>query len=286
MKTHRTALLGLFLFFTSFMFAQNHKIVVDLWPNGAPNNNELTGEEKMIGTECIGNISNASMTVYPSSKPNSKAIIMCPGGAYICEAFKHEGHDMADWMNSIDITYIVLKYRLPNGHYDVPISDVHQAFILAREHCKEWNINPNKVGIMGASAGGHLAATGANMFTKETRPDFQILLYPVITMDKSYTHQGSRECLLGKNPSDSLVKKYSMEKQVTDKTPRAFIVLCSDDDVVTPANSLNYCQSLINHKVPVSIHAYPKGGHGFGFRDSFQFKRQWTEELEKWLTTF
>lgn len=277
--------LFLSLAFSSVLIAQK-PVTVDLWPQGAPNDNGLKGEEVRNPSFFVSNVSKSSMNVYPSSTPNSKAIIICPGGGYAGQCFTYEGQDMAAWMNSIGVTFIVLKYRLPNfGHYEVPLSDVHQAIRLARKNCKEWNINPNEVGIMGASAGGHLAATAANFFDAETRPDFQVLLYPVITM-KDYTHRGSRENLLGKNPSKELIEKYSMELQVSNNTPRAFIVLSSDDNIVPPANSINYYMALLQHHVSATMHLYPIGGHGFGFRDDFIYKRQWTEELEKWLRTF
>jgi acetyl esterase/lipase len=136
---------------------------------------------------------------------------------------------------------------------------------------------------MGASAGGHLASTLATQYTsKETRPDFQILLYPVITM-KASTHSGSRTNLIGEKPSEELETKYSNELQVTENTPQAFIIFSYDDNAVPAANSINYYMALLKHKVPTSLHAYPAGGHGWGFRDDFLYKRQWTEELEKWL---
>lgn len=287
MKTNKFLLLCVVLLCTLSLSGQNKPIIVDLWPNGAPNSNGVKGEETFVAPGIPTNISKPNMTIYPSSKPNSKAIIMCPGGGYTAECATYEGNDMASWMNSIGVTFIVIKYRLPNnGHYEVPASDTHRAIVLAREHCKEWNIDPHAVGIMGASAGGHLAATTANLYTKENRPDFQILLYPVITMKTGKTHQGSRETLLGKNPSAELVNKYSLELQVTEKTPRAFITLASDDSLVPPCNSLDYCSALIAHHVPVALFVYPTGEHGFGFHDSFVFKRQWTGELEKWLSTF
>lgn len=141
-----------------------------------------------------------------------------------------------------------------------------------------------KLGIMGSSAGGHLASTTATHFTDaETRPDFQILFYPVITMDPAYTHMGSHGNLLGKNPSKELEQKYSNELQVTPQTPPAFILHSSDDTAVPVANSVNYYTALVKNKVPASLHTYPVGGHGWGYRDSFPYKRQWTGELEKWL---
>lgn len=227
-----------------------------------------------------------AITVYTPKNPTGKTVLMCPGGGYTHQASAHEGHDMADWFNAQGITYAVLKYRLPYGDNTIPLADAEQAMRILRKYANELGIDPNKVGIAGASAGGHLASTLATHYSSsETRPDFQILFYPVISMDANKTHMGSRNALLGENPSDELVKKYSNELQVTPDTPKAFIMLSSDDGAVPPANSIDYYTALTGNKVKVSLHAYPVGGHGWGFRDKFPYKRQWTGELEKWLNT-
>ncbi|MDE5726485.1 MAG: alpha/beta hydrolase [Duncaniella sp.] len=225
-----------------------------------------------------------AITVYLPGRPNGKAIIMCPGGGYGWEAMDHEGHAMAQWFNAQGIAYVVLKYRLPHGNHEIPLSDAEQAVRLVRNHASEWGVNPSKIGIMGASAGGHLASTLATHYSgNETRPDFQVLFYPVITMDPSYTHGGSRENLLGKNPSKELQDKYSNELQVNSSTPKAFIMLSSDDMAVPVANGVNYYMALLKNNVSASLHAYPTGGHGWGYGDGFLYKSQWMEELEKWL---
>lgn len=224
------------------------------------------------------------VTVYRPKRPNGTAIIMCPGGGYSHQASGHEGHDMAQWMNAQGVTYIVLKYRLPQGDPARPLDDALAAVKLVRTHAKDWKLNPRKIGIMGASAGGHLASMAATHWTDSlSRPDFQVLFYPVITMDETLTHKGSRDNLLGKTPSDELVKTYSNELCVKPDTPQAFIMLSGDDRGVPPANSVRYYLSLLDNKVPASLHIYPSGGHGWGFRDSFPYKRQWTGELEQWL---
>lgn len=259
-------------------------VEVPLWPNGAPNSNGAEGKEQERDGGRVSNVSEPSITVYKSTNPNSTTIIMCPGGGYSGLAMNHEGYDMASWFNTQGITYVILKYRMPNGNHEVPLSDAEQAIRLVRQHAAEWNVNPQKVGIMGASAGGHLASTLATHYSsKETRPDFQILMYPVISMAKDTSHGGSRDNLIGKSPSAELEKKFTNELQVTPETPKAFIMLSSDDKAVIPANSINYYMALIKNKVSVSLHAYPIGGHGWGFRDNFLYKRQWTGELEKWL---
>ena len=279
----KTILVTALLIMTTSLCAQK-PIELPLWPNGAPNSNELKGDEQEMDNGRVSNIKNPDITVYRAEHPNGMAVIMCPGGGYARLAMNHEGHDMAPWFNTQGITYVVLKYRMPNGHKEVPFSDVEQAIRLVRQHAAEWNINPAKIGIMGASAGGHLASTLATHYTsKETRPDFQILLYPVITMDANFTHAGSRENLITKNPSADLIAKYSNELQVNAQTPQAFIALSSDDKAVLPQNSINYYLALLKHNVPATMHIYPTGGHGWGFRDNFTYKRQWTDELEKWL---
>ncbi|MBP1613449.1 MAG: alpha/beta hydrolase [Bacteroidetes bacterium] len=279
----KTILVTVLLFMAVSVQAQK-PIEIPLWPNGAPNTNGQKGEEENGENGRVSNILKPDITVYCADKPNGMAIIMCPGGGYARLAMNHEGHDMASWFNTQGITYIVLKYRMPNGHNEVPLSDAEQAIRLVRQHATEWKIDPTKVGIMGASAGGHLASTLATHYSsKETRPDFQILLYPVVTMNPSYTHGGSRENLITKTPTAELEKKYSNELQVTTETPQAFIALSSDDKAVPPQNSVNYYLALLKNNVPATIHIYPTGGHGWGFRDNFIYKRQWTEELEKWL---
>ena len=203
-----------FLFAATMLSAQK-PVELPLWPNGAPNNNELTNSGQNHNNEWVSDVTTPTLTVYPASHPNGMAIIMCPGGGYGGLAMKHEGHDMAPWFNTQGITYAVLKYRMPNGHHEVPLSDAEQAIRMVREHAAEWGVNPQRVGIMGASAGGHLAASLATLYSSDkTRPDFQILFYPVISMQKGVTHGGSRKNLIGENPSQELEQKYSLERQV------------------------------------------------------------------------
>lgn len=280
MKTFITTLL---LFVTTMLSAQN-TLELPLWPAGAPNSNGLTGTEEDLDGGRVANVVTPSITVYKANKPNGMAIIMCPGGGYARLAMNHEGHDMAPWLNAQGITYVVLKYRMPNSHYEVPLSDAEQAIRLVRQHAAEWGVRPDRIGIMGASAGGHLAASLATLYSSdETRPDFQILFYPVISMQPGITHGGSRQNLLGENPSQELENKYTLEKQVNERTPQAFIMLSADDGAVPPANGIHYFEALLQHQVPATLHVYPTGGHGWGFRDAFTYKRQWTGELEKWL---
>ncbi len=260
------------------------KVTIPVWPEGAPTENGLSVANENWSGDFLNQTASAELYVYPAQNPNGTAILMCPGGGYWGLAMNNEGHSMADWFNSMGITYAVLKYRMPNGHDEIPLADAEQAMRILRSHAAEWGINPKSVGVMGASAGGHLASTLATHYTSEsTRPDFQILFYPVITMEQGVTHQGSRDFLIGQSPSDEMVKRYSNELQVTHSTPEAFIMVSADDDIVPLDNSLRYASSLSNNRIPFSLHIYPTGGHGWGFSNHFLYKPQWTAELEKWL---
>ena len=248
-------ILFLSLLFAATMLSAQSPVELPLWPDGAPNTNGLTGEQEDLKGGRVANVTHPSITVY-----------------------------MAAWFTTQGITYAVLKYRMPNGHNEVPLSDAEQAIRLVRKHAGEWGVNPTRIGIMGASAGGHLAASLATLYGSDaTRPDFQILFYPVISMLKGVTHSGSRQNLIGETPSAELEQKYSLERQVSPKTPQAFIMLSADDATVLPINGIGYFLALREQKVPATLHVYPTGGHGWGFRDSFTYKRQWTGELEKWL---
>lgn len=262
------------------------KVTLPVWPDGAPNESGLSVENENWNGDFLNQTASAELYVYPAAEPNGTAILMCPGGGYWGLAMGHEGHAMADWFNSMGITYAVLKYRMPNGHNEVPLSDAEEAMRILRSHVSEWGINPNSIGVMGASAGGHLASTLATHYSSaETRPDFQVLFYPVITMEEGVTHQGSRDLLIGKTPSEEMVKRYSNELQITSETPEAFVMVSADDNVVPVANTLRYVTSLSEHNVPFSLHVYPTGGHGWGYGDYFTYKPQWTSELQTWLQT-
>lgn len=266
------------LFAVSSLFAQAQSpILVKLWEGEGT----VTSEKPIIKGWINGDeYSEATLTIYLASKPNGQVIIACPGGGYAGIATTHEGHDMATWFNTQGITYAVLHYRMPYGKHEIPLSDAHQAIRYMRKHASQWSIN--QIGIMGSSAGGHLASTAATHFTEDTRPDFQILFYPVVTMS-DYTHQGSKDNLLGKNPTDELVRLYSNEMQVNAQTPPAFIMHSSDDTVVPVANSINYYMNMVKQGVMATMHLYPIGGHGWGYNENFPYKSQWKNELEKWL---
>lgn len=258
--------------------AQSGPVEFELWPDGAPNDSGLTGPEQPLENGRVANITRATLTVYPAEHPNGTAVVMCPGGGYVRLAMNHEGHDMAPWFNRLGVTYAVLKYRMPNGQIEVPLSDGLRAIEFLREHAAEWGIDPHKVGIMGASAGGNLATQVATHFTGPAdRPDFQVLFYAV-------TRMGSRpEAMLGENPSQERIDRYTSVKQVSAQTPTAFILCSADDPTVPCDNSIAYFQALREQGVGATLHIYPSGGHGWGFLDSFVYKREWTGELERWL---
>ena len=215
-----------------------------------------------------------------------RAVVACPGGGYSGLAVNHEGYDWAPYFNKQGIALIVLKYRMPKGDRTLPISDAEAAMKMVRDSADVWNLNPNDIGIMGSSAGGHLASTIATHAPEALRPNFQILFYPVITMDKSFTRMGSHDNLLGKDASADLEKEFSNEKQVTKETPRAFIVYSDDDKVVPPANGVNYYLALNKKGVPSVLHIYPTGGHGWGIREDFLYKSEMQNELTSWLRSF
>ena len=215
-----------------------------------------------------------------------RAVVACPGGGYSGLACILEVYDLAPFFNKQGIALIVLKYRMPKGDRTLPISDAEAAMKMVRDSADVWNLNPNDIGIMGSSAGGHLASTIATHAPEALRPNFQILFYPVITMDKSFTHMGSHDNLLGKDASADLEKEFSNEKQVTKETPRAFIVYSDDDKVVPPANGVNYYLALNKKGVPSVLHIYPTGGHGWGIREDFLYKSEMQNELTSWLRSF
>lgn len=253
--------------------------VINLWPNGAPNSNGDDSDK-------------AELTVLlpDAKKATGRAIVCCPGGAYSHLAMQHEGTDWQWFFNNQGIALFVLKYRMPRGNYQVPISDAEEAIRVVRRNAKEWNINPNDVGIMGFSAGGHLASTIATHSKGEVKPGFQILFYPVITMVSGFTHKGSHDNFLGKDLSKKeqkrLEQEFSNDMQVTRATPRAFIALSDDDHGVLPSNGVNYYVECFRHDVPASLHVYPTGGHGWGYRESFPYHMEMLLELKAWLTTF
>ena len=228
----------------------------------------------------------ANMQVFLPQSPTGRAIVGCPGGGYSHLSMQNEGTDWAEYFNRQGIAYCVLTYRMPKGDRSLPMSDAQNAIRTVRDSAEAWRVNPYDVGIMGFSAGGHLASTTATHAPIEARPDFQILFYPVISMDERVTHKGSVVNFLGDGRrDDKLVKEVSNDRRVRrHQTPPAFIVMAGDDRAVPPlTNGLPYYVALRKAGIPAAMHIYPSGGHGFGFRSSFAYHEQMLCELEAWL---
>lgn len=280
--------------------AQNH--VIPLWPAGqVPNFKASDVEEKSTvddnGILRISGVTVPTMSVYlpEKSKATGAAVLICPGGGYGILAASHEGSDLAKWFNERGIAGVVLKYRLPNpkamtSQHEVPLMDAMQAMKLIRQNAAGWNIDGAKIGVMGFSAGGHLASTLSTHYhrgekgTNLAKPDFSILLYPVVTFSQLNTHIGSRKNLLGADSSDVLVRHYSNELQVDAKTPPAFLVHSEDDKSVPVENSIQYYLALKKFSIPAEAHFYPEGGHGYGLRTEGKGSLGgWPVALEGWL---
>lgn len=229
-----------------------------------------------------------TMRVYlpDKEKATGRAVVALPGGAYRHLAIDREGYNWAPFFNDRGIAYIVASYRMPQGNPDIPVADAEAAVKAVRDSAGVWNINPADVGIMGSSAGGHLASTVATHSKGNARPDFQILFYPLITMEGQYTHALSRKNFLGDNPSQTLIDEYSNDKKVTSDTPRAFMVFCNDDTAALPINGALYYTALVQNNVPVSFHVYPDGGHGWGFLPHFRYHSEMRADLSAWLMSF
>ncbi len=278
--------------------AQDVKII-PLWSDVIPYAKETSVEEvdtlADFGGKIVYGITQPEMAFYKSNvNANAPAVVLCPGGGYGFEAYEHEGVDVAKWLNEKGIDAFVLKYRLPDERISsepeyTPLIDAMQAIYLVKQNAKEYGVDPDKVGIMGFSAGGHLAASVSTLYhlkrfkeQDNCRPDFAALLYPVISMDDNLTHGGSKENLLGKNPSSKMVELFSCEKQVDKKTPQTFILHAKDDDLVPVKNTLVYAETLDKNGVPNQKVIFDKGGHGFGYRPG-QDTNRWLDMFYKWL---
>lgn len=224
-------------------------------------------------------------TVYlPSAnKSSGKAVVILPGGGYSHHAMDHEGHQWAPFFNERGVAVAVLKYRLPKGDRTIPMNDVKTMIRTMRDSATNWKLNPQTIGIMGSSAGGHLASTIATHTDGVEKPDFQILFYPVVSLDPAITHAGTRTGFLGTNPNIGDQEEFSNANVVDSSTPKAIIFHSSDDKAVHPLNSIEYVTALQKAGVPVSFHLYPVGGHGWGFRESFPYHNQVLDELDAWL---
>ncbi len=251
------------------------------------------------GAARIYNVTEPTLTVFYPAKANGTAVIICPGGGYARLAMDNEGYNVARALTEWGITAFVLKYRLPNDTIMKqkelgPLQDAQRAIQLVKEQAGKWNIDTNKVGIMGFSAGGHLASTLSTHFNINTlpgksrvslRPAFQVLGYPVISFTDSLCHMGSRNNLIGKQPSMQSIMMYSNELQVDTTTPPAFILHAADDKSVKVQNSLSYYQALVKNNVLAELHVYPRGGHGFGMNNSTTSDK-WMDRLHNWLLSY
>lgn len=229
----------------------------------------------------------SELTVYLPQTPSGRAIVDCPGGGYAHLAMNHEGHDWARYFNAQGITYCVLKYRMPKGDRNIPLGDAYQAIKTVRDSAQAWHVNPYDVGIMGFSAGGHLASSVSTHADWAVRPNFTILFYPVVTLGEG-THHGSCVNFLGEGHNDKqLVREWSNETQVRSHlTPPAVVFLANDDQVVLPLpNGVAYYTAMRNQGINCSLYIYPSGGHGFGFRSEYTYHQQMLDELTMWLKT-
>ena len=292
-----------FFFNTLHLVAQNYTL--PLWENNIPNSKVSDDKETTDysgGLEIIKNVQNPNIAVFLPSKNNAtgEAVVICPGGGYWVLAYDWEGTDIAKALNAKGIAAIVLKYRLPNSNSNIvphktPLLDAKRAMKLTRHNAEAWNISIDKVGIMGFSAGGHLASTLSVHYDNgnakdsdpierfSSRPDFSILMYPVITFNEKYTHKGSVHALLGDNPSEELINYYSNELHVTENTPPTFLAHSSDDDVVAVKNSLLYYEALQENGVSTEIHIYPYGGHGFSLAINKGHLSNWIDSCTDWI---
>ena len=299
----KIVLITLLLMLQQLLMAQDMNL--PLWPAGkVPNFQKTDDKEKKDSGETVGYslVQTPEMSVYLVDKrtANGQAVIICPGGGYQHLSWSWEGVNIAKWLNSKGVTAIVLKYRLPNSKSNIvpnlsPLMDAQRAIRTVRFNAAKWNIKKDQIGIMGFSAGGHLASTAGTQFDAgnamsidsieqmSCRPDFMILMYPVISMSKSIMHAGSKNNLIGKDADSSLAKKYSAELNVTSATPTTFIVHATDDKTVPVENSLLMFQALKDKNIPVEMHIYPKGGHGFGLALGKGYLESWTDRCLDWL---
>ena len=281
-------------------FSQEMKI--PLYPNGIPNSKTIANTEKAeineTGILIVSNVTVPELMFYPApgDKTNKPCVVICPGGGYWILASGHEGTEVAKNFNEFGVSAFVLKYRLPSDKAQpnkeiAPLQDVQAAFRMIRTKAFEFGIDPNKLGIMGFSAGGHLAATAGTHYQNQVgeladynidvRPDFMILGYSVISF-KAFGHKGSAENLLGKKPSAAKINLYSNELHVSINTPPTFLMHAADDDVVPVKNSLIFYEALIKNKVPAEMHLYPKGGHGFGMINPTT-SDLWMDRVKNWM---
>lgn len=255
---------------------------IDLWQEGLPNSN---GIDKTQPYNNETRNFKPSIRVYlpEDSLRNGVSVLVCPGGGYRVLSIGQEGYEWADFFTRQGIACIVLSYRMPMGVTEVPISDATEAMRLIRANSEKWGIDKEKVGILGSSAGGHLASTIATHSPEATRPNFQILFYPVISMDKEITHMDSHNCIIGENATPEMEREYSNALHVNEQTPPAILLLSDDDALVSPRNSAEYYIALKKANVKAAMHVYPSGGHGWGCGKWFRYHKEMLQDLQGWI---
>lgn len=266
-------------------------VELPLWPDGVPGAAERPTQEVMSGApgdRHVRDVHVPTLTVYRPAQQAAPvpAVVICPGGGYGVLALDKEGHDIARWLAENGVCGVVLKYRLPrpSGHVfgeEAPLADARRALQLVRARAGEWQIDGERVGIMGFSAGGHLAASASTLLD-EQRPDFSVLIYPVVSMRDPLAHRGSRANLLGKAPSEALLARFSSEEHIDALTPPAFLVHTADDPV-QPAGSMAYASALMAAGVSVELHLFKRGGHGYAMRKPDLPVGSWPALLLAWL---
>ncbi|MGE0454038.1 MAG: alpha/beta hydrolase [Vicinamibacteria bacterium] len=270
--------------------------VIPLWPEGVPDAKPDGGQERLEDGR-IYNVQVPTLTYFPAdaAKANGTAVIVCPGGGYVRLAIAKEGGAFGQRLNAAGVAVFVLKYRLKEYGHPAPLRDVLRAVRLLRSRAADYGLRPDRIGVMGSSAGGHVAATAATLFDApegrtgaaldavSARPDFAALLYPVITMAPPFVHRGSLGALLGENPTPELIARLSLENQVTRDTPPVFLVHTAEDVSVPIENSLSFFQALRRHGVPAEMHLYEKGPHGFGTQAGLGTTSEWPVRFEEWL---
>ena len=265
---------------------QRAPVEFKLWDKKKPMRKaKVSGEEYMDRNGHVWNVSDPALAIYPadSLRNTGVTVIICPGGGYAFGSYLKEGVWFAEWLAENGITAAVLKYRMPGGEAEIPAEDAARAFEIMAENADRFGISSDKIGIMGFSAGGHLAATMTVHGKGAARPAFSVLMYPVITMDATLTHQGSRRSLLGDKPATEAVKYYSTELQVSPRTPPTLIMASYDDRTVKVENSMRFFDSLKRNGVDASIHIFPEGGHGWGFKKDFRYHEDMKSLLLDWL---
>jgi acetyl esterase/lipase len=271
-------------------------VVIPLWPEGVPGAKAL-GPERVAEGERISNISEPTLTVISPAvdRPNGTAIIIAPGGGYGFVSYAREGIQYANWLSTLGVTSFILKYRLAEFGHPAPLQDVLRAVRIVRSRAAEFGVDPARIGVMGSSAGGHLAAsagtlfehsdgrTGAPLDATSARPDFLILMYPVITMDDPHAHAGSRKNLLGASPSPELLHLASLEKQVSSATPPTLLIHTQEDATVPVENAILFYQALTRAKVPAEMYLFERGTHGMGMKAGFGTASDWPARAAEWL---